>query len=90
VLVTVLGEIHDKLAALEEIRSSLKPGGFLSITEFLLDPHYLSARTIMDLAGQVGLRLRIKIGSPFTYTVNLERPWASDNGDPRRGPGGSS
>ena len=73
-LVTVLGEIPDKVAALEEIRSSLKPGGFLSITEVLPDPHYQSMRAVMANADEAGFRLRNKIGNPFMFTVNLERP----------------
>ena len=72
-LVTVLGEIPDKVAALEEIRHSLRPGGYLSITEVLPDPHYQSMRRIGDLASQAGLRITNKIGGPFVFTVNLER-----------------
>jgi ubiquinone/menaquinone biosynthesis C-methylase UbiE len=73
-LVTVLGEIPDKVAALREIRSSLKPGGFLSITEVLPDPHYQSPRKIAALADQAGLRFRNRSGNPLIFTVNLERP----------------
>jgi ubiquinone/menaquinone biosynthesis C-methylase UbiE len=73
-LVTVLGEIPDKAAALREIRAALKPGGFLSITEVLPDPHYQSLRKVNDLAHQAGLRFRNKIGNSFMFTVNLERP----------------
>ena len=73
-LVTVLGEIPDKVAALTEIRSSLKPGGFVSITEVLPDPHYQSPRRIAALASLAGLRFRNKVGSLLVFTVNLERP----------------
>jgi ubiquinone/menaquinone biosynthesis C-methylase UbiE len=73
-LVTVLGEIPDKLAALSEIRSSLKPGGFVSITEVLPDPHYQSPRSIAALADLAGLRFRNKFGNALIFTVNLERP----------------
>ncbi|OGO35449.1 MAG: hypothetical protein A2147_10240 [Chloroflexi bacterium RBG_16_57_8] len=76
VLVTVLGEIPNKVAALKEIRTSLKPGGFLSITEVLPDPHYQSLRKILVLAQQANLRLRNKTGNIFAFTVNLERPVA--------------
>ena len=72
-LVTVLGEIRDKVGALKEIRSSLRPGGFLSITEVLLDPHYQSMRKIGALADGAGLRFGNKIGNYFMFTVNLER-----------------
>lgn len=39
-LVTVLGEISDREAALHQIFAALKPGGLLSITEVIPDPHY--------------------------------------------------
>ncbi len=73
-LVTVLGEIPDKGAALREICSSLRPGGFVSITEVLPDPHYESYRAIIALAGQAGLRLRNNTGNAFMFTANLEKP----------------
>jgi ubiquinone/menaquinone biosynthesis C-methylase UbiE len=76
-LVTVLGEIPDKVAALREIRSSLKPGGFLSVTEVLPDPHYQSMRKVEALADAAGLRLRNRHGNALLFTVNLERPLAS-------------
>ena len=72
-LVTVLGEIPDKLAALREIRASLRPGGFLSITEVLPDPHYQSIGKITALAQAAGLRLRNKCGNVLMFTANLER-----------------
>src|SRR5262249_48157085 len=40
VLVTVLGEIPDREAALREIFDALKPGGMLSVTEIIFDPHF--------------------------------------------------
>ena len=77
-LVTVLGEIPDKVAALREIGSSLKPGGFLSITEVLPDPHHQSSKKVLALAGQAGFRLRNKTGNLLMFTVNLERAAMSD------------
>ena len=71
-LVTVLGEIPDKVAALREIRSSLKPQGFLSITEVLPDPHYQSLKKVLALAERTGFRFRSKVGGALTFTVNLE------------------
>ena len=74
VMVTVLGEISDKLAALREIYSSLKPGGFLSITEVLPDPHYQPLGRVEDLAAQAGFRTKKKFGNWFLFTVNMEKP----------------
>lgn len=76
-LVTVLGEIPNKVAALNEVRSALKPGGFLSITEVLLDPDYQSLGKVLRLADRAGLRFRNKAGSFFVFTVNLERPFGA-------------
>ncbi|NMB55244.1 MAG: methyltransferase domain-containing protein [Leptolinea sp.] len=73
-LVTVMGEIPDKLAAMQEIAASLKPGGVLSITEILLDPHYQSLKAIRLLAHRVGLIESAVYGNRFTYTVNLRKP----------------
>ena len=49
-LVTVLGEIPDRDAALRAIFDALKPGGILSITEILRDPHYQRRTTVLRLA----------------------------------------
>ncbi len=73
-LVTVLGEIPDRPGALREIHSSLKPGGFLSITEVFADPDYQPRRRVKALALQAGFRVRKEFGSWFRFTVNLERP----------------
>ena len=41
-LVTVLGEIPDRLQALKEIRRVLRPGGRLSVSEQLPDPDFIT------------------------------------------------
>jgi ubiquinone/menaquinone biosynthesis C-methylase UbiE len=76
-LVTVLGEIPDRRGALREIYSSLKPGGLLSVTETLPDPHYQPRRKVKALAQEAGFRLRGEFGNWFTFTVNLEKPRAA-------------
>ncbi len=73
-LVTVLGEIPDRPAALREIYTSLKPGGFLSITEILPDPHYQSRSRVKTLAHAVGFQVRNEYGSFFRFTVNVVKP----------------
>ena len=72
-LVTVLGEIPDKLAALREIRQSLKPGGILSITEVMPDPHYQSLARVRDLAHDAGLNPVQVFGTRLAFTVNLRK-----------------
>jgi ubiquinone/menaquinone biosynthesis C-methylase UbiE len=73
-LVTVLGEIPDRRAGLEEIAASLKPGGILSITEMMPDPHYQSIRTIRQLAHSAGLVESRVFGNKMVYTINFRKP----------------
>jgi ubiquinone/menaquinone biosynthesis C-methylase UbiE len=77
ILVTVLGEIPDRPAALREIYSSLKPGGFLSITEVLPDPDYQPRPQVKRLALQAGFRLKREFGNWFMFTLNVERPYGA-------------
>lgn len=73
-LVTVLGEIPDRHAALNEIFETLKPGGWLSVTEVIFDPHFLRRRTVASLAEAVGFRQKAIHGNSIAYTMILERP----------------
>lgn len=73
-LVTVLGEIPDQVAALGEIYAALKPGGILSVTEILPDPHFQPQGAVHRLAEQVGLQVDRVYGNPFAYTMNLVKP----------------
>ena len=72
-LVTVLGEIPDRQSALQEIYRALKPGGLLSITEIMFDPHYQSRQAILRLAGPLGFREKAFFGSRFAFTLHLEK-----------------
>jgi ubiquinone/menaquinone biosynthesis C-methylase UbiE len=74
VLVTVLGEIPDRGRALREIRSALKPGGFLSVTEILPDPHYQRLATVRRLAEEAGFRCGDTFSSLLSFTIHLYRP----------------
>jgi ubiquinone/menaquinone biosynthesis C-methylase UbiE len=73
-LVTVLGEIPDRVKALGEIRRSLKPGGVLSVTEVFPDPHFQTRNTVRKLAEQAGLELRELHGNWRAFTINLAHP----------------
>jgi ubiquinone/menaquinone biosynthesis C-methylase UbiE len=73
-LVTVLGEVPDPAAAMAEIYRALKPGGVLSVTEMILDPDYLTRRTVRRLAEGAGFRLDRDFGTPLAFTVNLVKP----------------
>ena len=74
VLVTVLGEIPNREAALREIYNALKPGGILSVTEIIVDPHYQSRAKIVQLAGAAGFREKEFFGNRWAFTINLEKP----------------
>lgn len=76
-LVTVLGEIPDREAALKEIYDVLKPGGMLSVTETVFDPHYQNRRTVVRLAESVGFRERRFFGNRIAFTLNLDKPGAA-------------
>jgi len=73
-LVTVLGEIPDREAALKEIFDALKPGGILSVTEIIFDPHFQGRGTVLRLAGAVGFREKMFFGNRIAFTLNLEKP----------------
>jgi SAM-dependent methyltransferase len=70
-LVTVLGEVPDRLKALAELRRVLKPGGILSITESLPDPDYQFPDVVHDLCRASGFRLLEHHGRLFGFTMNF-------------------
>ena len=73
-LVTTLGEIPDRAAALAQCFRALKPGGILSITEMLPDPHYQRRSRVKRLAEQAGFRLQSVRGGRWLYTANFVKP----------------
>ena len=75
-LVTVLGEIPDREIALKEIFDALKPGGILSVTEIIFDPHFQSRGTVQRLATLVGFKEKAFFGNRIAYTLNLEKPYS--------------
>ena len=74
VLVTVLGEIPDREAALREIFDALKPGGVLSVTEIIFDPHFQPRPMVARLARSAGFREQAFHGNRVAFTLNLEKP----------------
>ena len=73
VLVTVLGEVPDREAALREIFDAIKPGGILSVTEVIFDPHFQRRRTVTRLAEAVGFREQAFFGNRLAYTIHFEK-----------------
>jgi ubiquinone/menaquinone biosynthesis C-methylase UbiE len=74
VLVTVLGEIPNREAALSEIFAALKPGGVLAITEVIADPHFQSRANVLALALAAGFREKSRAGTRLSYSLYLEKP----------------
>jgi ubiquinone/menaquinone biosynthesis C-methylase UbiE len=74
VLVSVLGEIPDQSAALEELYGALKPGGVLSITEVIFDPHFQRRETVVRVAEAAGFREKTFLGRRLAYTMHVEKP----------------
>jgi ubiquinone/menaquinone biosynthesis C-methylase UbiE len=73
-LVTVLGEIPDRKAVLAEIYESLKPGGILSVTEVIADPHFQRRKNVTCMAESVGFVETAFFGNRISYTINFEKP----------------
>ena len=73
-LVTVLGEIPHRERALHALHASLRPGGLLSVTEVMPDPHYQTRATVRRLATAAGLQHKRTYGSPLAFTMNFRKP----------------
>lgn len=73
-LVAVLGEIPDRKAVLSEVYDALKPGGMLSVTEVIFDPHFQPRRTVARLAAEAGFREAQFFGNRIAFTLNLVKP----------------
>lgn len=73
-LVTVLGEIPDRAAALAEIFLALKPGGILSVTEIIFDPHFQGRGTVTRLAVNAGFCEKAFFGNRIAFTLHLQKP----------------
>ncbi len=73
ILVAVLGEIPDKLAALRELFDSLNPGGILSVTEMKPDPHFQTEETVAALAEKAGFEVIETHRNRFAFTMNCRK-----------------
>jgi ubiquinone/menaquinone biosynthesis C-methylase UbiE len=67
VLISTLGEIPDKPAALSELRRVLKPGARLGVTDELLFTTHLLSGSTRRWSEEAGFRLLAKSGSPLCY-----------------------
>jgi ubiquinone/menaquinone biosynthesis C-methylase UbiE len=72
-MITVLGEIPDKAAALTEIRRVLKDDGLLAIGEFLPDPDYPRRKTVISWCREVGFELSAQYGNVLHYLLTFKK-----------------
>lgn len=73
-MVLVLGEIPNRDLALRVAYAALKPGGVLSVTEMLPDPHFQTQGMVKKLAEACGFQVGRVWGNTFAYTVHLLKP----------------
>jgi len=72
-LITAFQEIPDKEKALKEVMRVLKPGGYLSITEFLPDPDYPWMGTTAQMGLKAGFLIDAIEGDLWNYTVRFKK-----------------
>jgi ubiquinone/menaquinone biosynthesis C-methylase UbiE len=73
-LVTVLGEIPDQETAVKEVFDALKPGGILSVTEVIFDPHFQTRGTVLKVASAAGFQEQAFFGNRIAFTLHLIKP----------------
>lgn len=74
VLVTVLGEIPGRMAAVAELLNVLKPGGILAVVELIFDPHFQTRKTVTDFAVAAGFLEKGFGGNRIAYVIHFEKP----------------
>lgn len=73
-LVTVLGEIPDRQAALAEMFATLRPGGILAVVELIFAPHFQTRKAVTDLAVAAGFQECGFWGNRIAYIAHFEKP----------------
>jgi len=73
-LVTVLGEIPDRHRLVKEIYDCLKPGGFLSVTEAIADPHFQMMKNVIETSEFAGFMQAGFYGNRYSYTLDFQKP----------------
>ncbi len=72
-MVTVTGELHDKIQAFREINRILKPHGKLTVGEFFIDADYPLQRSVKKWATQAGLKYLKSRQRIIHYTMSFEK-----------------
>jgi ubiquinone/menaquinone biosynthesis C-methylase UbiE len=87
-LVTVLGELPDRRRALAELWRTVRPGGVLSITESLPDPHYQTRGRVHRECKAGGFLPKTVVRRLLGFTANFvaPKPTESEGSAPARSP----
>jgi ubiquinone/menaquinone biosynthesis C-methylase UbiE len=72
-MIAVIGEIPEPDRAMREFYRVLSPSATLAFSEFLWDPDYPRAGTLIRKAASTGFRLKKKVGNVFYYTLIFEK-----------------
>ena len=72
-MVTVLGEIENKMAYINEFNRIIKPGGILSISELAGDPDKLSVEEVKELMKNSDFEFYKIFGNARNYTINFKK-----------------
>ena len=72
-LVTVLGEIPDRAAALGELRRVLRSNGRLVVGELFGDPHMVTLKRLVSEAGEAGFTFEARSGPAFGFFARFHR-----------------
>lgn len=70
-LISVLGEIPDRHAALRELRRVLKPSARLVVGEFFIDPDFISVYSLQEATKLAGFAFDGRIGPSFSYLARF-------------------
>jgi len=72
-LVTVFGEVKNQQEYMTEFFRIMKPGGILSISEIVPDPHIMPIRKVRELATNAGFTFDKIYGNSWNYTANFRK-----------------
>lgn len=78
VLVTVLGEIPDRKAAVAELFNALKPEGILAVVELIFDPHFQTRKSVTDFAVAAGFLENGFWGNRMAYVIHFQKPFGEE------------
>ncbi len=77
-LITVLGEIPDKDAALRELRRVLKPEGYVIVGEVVIDPDFIPLAELQRHLGRISFAFKRKTGPRGAYLARFEKRIRAD------------